>query len=58
MSLIISPNVKRVYNNHFTRILNYTPNSILEYYDILGEKVIIINIQNEEYIDYLQNKES
>lgn len=56
MSLIISPNVKRVYNNHFAKILNYTPDSILEYHNILNEKVIIINIQNEEYIDYLQNQ--
>ena len=56
MSLIISPNVKRVYNNHFEKSLNYIPNSTLEYYDILDEKVIIINIQNEEYINYLQNQ--
>ena len=56
MSLIISPNVKRIYNNHFKKILNYTPDSILEYHDILDEKVIIINIQNKEYIDYLQNQ--
>lgn len=56
MSLIISPNVKRIYNNHFEKILNYTPNSVLKYYDILDEKVIVINIQNEEYINYLQNQ--
>ena len=56
MSLIISPNVKRIYNNHFARILSYTPNSTLEYYDILDEKVIVINIQNEEYINYLQDQ--
>lgn len=56
MSLIISPNVKRVYNNHFAKILNYTPDSILEYHNILDEKVIVINIQNEEYINYLQNQ--
>ena len=56
MSLIISPNVKHIYNNHFEKILNYTPNSVLKYYDILDEKVIVINIQNEEYINYLQNQ--
>lgn len=56
MSLIISPNVKRIYNNHFKKILNYTPDSILEHHDVLDEKVIIINIQNEEYINYLQNQ--
>ena len=56
MSLIISPNVKHIYNNHFEKILNYTPNSVLKYYDILYEKVIVINIQNEEYINYLQNQ--
>lgn len=56
MSLIISPNVKRVYNNHFEKNLNYIPNSTLEYYDILDEKVIVINIQNEEYINYLQDQ--
>lgn len=56
MSLIISPNVKHIYNNHFEKILNYTPNSVLKYYNILDEKVIVINIQNEEYINYLQNQ--
>lgn len=56
MSLIISPNVKRVYNNHFAKILSYTPSSILEYYDVLDEKVIIINIQNQKYTDHLQNQ--
>lgn len=56
MSLIISPNVKHIYNNHFEKILNYIPNSTLEYYDILDEKVIVINIQNEEYINYLQDQ--
>ena len=56
MSLIISPNVKRVYNNHFARILSYTPNSILEYYDVLDEKIIVINIQNQKYTDHLQNQ--
>lgn len=56
MSLIISPNVKHIYNNHFEKILNYTPNSVLKYYDILDEKVIVINIQNEQHIDYLQNQ--
>ena len=56
MSLIISPNVKRIYNNHFEKNLNYTPSSILKYYDVLDEKVIVINIQNQEYIDYLQNQ--
>ena len=48
MSLIISPNVKRIYNNHFKKILNYTPDSILEHHDVLDEKVIIINIQNKD----------
>ena len=56
MSLIISPNVKRIYNNHFARILSYTPNSILEYYDVLDEKIIVINIQNQKYTDHLQNQ--
>ena len=56
MSLIISPNVKHIYNNHFEKILNYTPNSVLKYYDILDEKVIVINIQNEQHINYLQNE--
>ena len=56
MSLIISPNVKRVYNNHFAKILSYTPSSILEYYDVLDEKIIVINIQNQKYTDHLQNQ--
>ena len=56
MSLIISPNVKRIYNNHFARILSYTPSSILEYYDVLDEKIIVINIQNQKYTDHLQNQ--
>lgn len=56
MSLIISPNVKRVYNNHFAKILSYTPSSILKYYDVLDEKVIIINIENQKYTDHLQNQ--
>ena len=56
MSLIISPNVKRIYNNHFAKILSYTPSSILEYYDVLDEKIIVINIQNQKYTDHLQNQ--
>lgn len=54
MSLLISPNVKRIYNNHFSNLWAYIPDCILEYHLIQHEEVIIITIQNQEQIDRLQ----
>ena len=56
MSLLISPNVKRIYNNHFDNLRSSVPDCSLQYHTIDSKQVIVIKIHDKDHLSHLQNE--
>ena len=56
IDLLISPNVKRIYNNHFDNLRSSIPNCSLQYHTIDSKQVIVIKIHDKDHLSDLQDE--
>ena len=54
--LLISPNVKRIYNNHFDNLRSSVPDCSLQYHTIDSKQVIVIKIHDKDHLSDLQDE--
>ena len=54
--LLISPNVKCIYNNHFDNLRSSIPDCSLQYYTIDSKQVIVIKIHDKDHLSDLQDE--